>query len=97
MFVCHLIAGFRYDMKVNPYEQEEVMEFTAVIESAEEGGYIVFCPEVPGANGQGKTAEDAKQNLAEAVELLLLDRREDGLQYRIDHSVFSSACVPPPL
>lgn len=38
-------------MKVNPYEQEEVMEFTAVIESAEEGGYIAFCPEVPGANG----------------------------------------------
>ena len=84
-------------MKVNPYEQEEVMEFTAVIESAEEGGYIAFCPEVPGANGQGKTAEDAKQNLAETVELLLLDRREDSLQCRIDHSVFSSACVSPPL
>lgn len=46
------------------------MEFTAVIESAEEGGNIAFCPEVPGANGQGETVEDAKQNLAEAVELL---------------------------
>lgn len=56
------------------------MEFTAVIESAEEGGYIAFCPEVPGANGQGETVEDAKQNLAEAVELLLLDRREDGMR-----------------
>ena len=55
-------------------------EFTAVIEAADEGGFVVFCPEVPGANGQGETAEEAKKNLAEAISLILADRREDGLR-----------------
>jgi predicted RNase H-like HicB family nuclease len=55
-------------------------EFTAVIENAEEGGFVAFCPEVPGANGQGETVQEAKKNLAEAIELILTDRREDGLR-----------------
>jgi len=55
-------------------------EFTAVIEAAPEGGYWAICPEVPGANGQGNTVEDTKQNLIEAIELILEDRREDILR-----------------
>jgi predicted RNase H-like HicB family nuclease len=46
-------------------------EFTAVIEK-DEGWYIAYCPEIPGANGQGKTVEEAKQSLADAVELINL-------------------------
>ena len=52
-------------------------EFTAVIEAAPEGGFWATCIEIPGANGQGETIEEAKNNLIEAVELLLEDRRED--------------------
>jgi predicted RNase H-like HicB family nuclease len=44
-------------------------EFTAIIESCEEGGFWAFCPEVPGANGQGESVEEAKTNLIEAIEL----------------------------
>ena len=55
-------------------------EFTAIIEPAPEGGYWVICPEVPGANGQGETIEKAKDNLREAIELILKDRREDILR-----------------
>jgi predicted RNase H-like HicB family nuclease len=55
-------------------------EFTAIIESAEEGGYWAICPEVPGANGQGETVEVAKASLKEAIELLLEDRMEDILR-----------------
>lgn len=55
-------------------------EFTAVIEPAEEGGYWAVCPEVPGANGQGETVEEAKQDLAAAIRLILDDRREDALR-----------------
>ncbi len=55
-------------------------EFTAIIESAEEGGYWAICPEVPGANGQGETVEEAKASLKEAIELLLEDRMEDILR-----------------
>lgn len=54
--------------------------FTAVIEAAEEGGFWGFCPEVPGANGQGETVDAVKQDLLAAIELVLLDRREDGLR-----------------
>jgi len=44
-----------------------------------EGGYWVICPEIPGANGQGETIEEAKASLKEAIELILEDRREDIL------------------
>ncbi len=55
-------------------------EFTAIIESAPEGVYWAICPEVPGANGQGETVEEAKNNLREAIELIFQDRREDILR-----------------
>ena len=42
-------------------------EFTAIIESAPEGGYWAICPEVPGANGQGETINEAKDNLRHAI------------------------------
>jgi len=37
----------------------------------------MYCPEIPGANGQGKTIEEAEQSLADAVDLILEDRREE--------------------
>jgi predicted RNase H-like HicB family nuclease len=42
--------------------------------------YVGFCPEVPEANGQGRTSEECVQNLKEAVLLLMEDRREDALR-----------------
>ncbi len=54
-------------------------KYTAVIEKDGEW-YIAFCPEIPGANGQGKTIEECKKNLADAIELILEDRREDYLR-----------------
>jgi predicted RNase H-like HicB family nuclease len=55
-------------------------ELTAVIEPAAEGGYWAICLEVPGANGQGDTVQDAKADLVAAVELILQDREEDILR-----------------
>jgi predicted RNase H-like HicB family nuclease len=52
-------------------------ELTAIIEKAPEGGFWAICPEVPGANGQGETVEEAKESLREAVSLILEDRLED--------------------
>jgi len=54
-------------------------EFTAIIEQ-DEGWYIAYSPEVPGANGQGRTKDQAMESLRQAIELILLDRREDGLR-----------------
>ncbi len=55
-------------------------EFTAIIETAPEGGYFAYCPEIPGANGQGETVEECRDNLAQAIVLILKDRREDSLK-----------------
>ncbi|MBN1294863.1 MAG: type II toxin-antitoxin system HicB family antitoxin [Candidatus Latescibacteria bacterium] len=55
-------------------------EFTAIIEAAPEGGFWAICPEVPGANGQGETIEEAKNSLRQAIELILDDRRADILR-----------------
>ncbi len=55
-------------------------EFTAIIDEAPEGGYWAICPEIPGADGQGQTKEEAKNSLRDAIELILEDRLEDGLR-----------------
>jgi predicted RNase H-like HicB family nuclease len=54
-------------------------EFTAIIER-DGDWYIAYCPEVPGANGQGRTIEECRQSLADAISLILEDRREDMLR-----------------
>ena len=49
-------------------------EFTAIIERDGEW-YIAYCAEIPGANGQGATEDEARDSLAEAIALILEDRR----------------------
>jgi predicted RNase H-like HicB family nuclease len=53
--------------------------YTAIFEWDGEW-YIAYCPEVPGANGQGRTKEEARESLASAIDLILRDRREDALR-----------------
>jgi predicted RNase H-like HicB family nuclease len=52
-------------------------EFKAIIERDGEW-YVGYCPEIPGANGQGHTIEECRENLAQAIKLILEDRREDA-------------------
>jgi predicted RNase H-like HicB family nuclease len=54
-------------------------QFTAVIERDGEW-FIAYCPELPGANGQGTTKEESLDSLREAIKLILEDRREDVLR-----------------
>jgi predicted RNase H-like HicB family nuclease len=54
-------------------------EFTAVFER--DGEWVIaYCPEVPGANGQGRTKDEARESLKKAIALILEDRREEGLR-----------------
>lgn len=54
-------------------------EFTAVLE--QDGEWLIaYCPEIPGANGQGKSKREALDSLSAAIRLILEDRREDGLR-----------------
>lgn len=54
-------------------------EFTAIFERDAEW-IIAYCPEIPGANGQGRTKEEARESLVAAIALILEDRREDCLR-----------------
>ena len=54
-------------------------EFTAIIEREDEW-FVAYCPEIPGANGQGRTKEECLKSLSDAIELILEDRRQDALR-----------------
>ena len=54
-------------------------EFTAIIER-DGRWHIAYCPEIPGANGQGRTKAAALKSLSEAIALILEDRRKDVLR-----------------
>ncbi len=54
-------------------------EFTAIYER-DGDWYVAYCPEIPGANGQGRSKEEARESLSNAIALILEDRQEDGLR-----------------
>jgi predicted RNase H-like HicB family nuclease len=55
------------------------MDFKITIEQDEDGWYIVTVPALPGCVSQGKTEEEAKKNIAEAIELHLSALARDGI------------------
>lgn len=63
----------------HPLEREMKHEFTAIIERDGEW-CVTYSPEIPGANGQGKSKQDALNSLADAITLILEDRLRDGLR-----------------
>jgi predicted RNase H-like HicB family nuclease len=54
-------------------------EFTAIVER-DGRWYVAYSPEIPGANGQGRTKAAAVKSLAGAIALILEDRRKDGMR-----------------
>ncbi len=51
------------------------MSFTAIFEKVPQG-YIGFVEELPGANTQGATLQETRENLKEALELVLQTNRQ---------------------
>ncbi len=54
-------------------------EFTAIVER-DGRWFVAYCPEIPGANGQGKTKQECLKSLRDAIDLILEDRRQDALR-----------------
>jgi predicted RNase H-like HicB family nuclease len=52
------------------------MEYTAIIKEIEDGWYMGQCEQVPGAITQGQTIEEVKENLKEAIILVLESEKE---------------------
>jgi len=60
---------------------ENMMHFKVVLEEDEEvGGYIVSCPGLPGCFSQGETADEALENIEEAIQACLESLAEDEIQ-----------------
>jgi predicted RNase H-like HicB family nuclease len=53
------------------------LTLTAIFEEAEEGGYIGYIAELPGANTQGESLEEVRENLGQAIELILNSNRDE--------------------
>ena len=71
------------------------MEFTAVYMKVPEG-YIAFVEELPGANTQGATLEEARENLKEATTMVLEANRELAERSLAGKTVTKEAFVPTP-
>ena len=71
------------------------MKFTAVFQKFPEG-YAAFVEELPGANTQGKTLEEARRNLLEAVELVLETNRQLAEETLADKDVIREPLLVPP-
>jgi predicted RNase H-like HicB family nuclease len=61
-------------------------QFTAIIER-EDDGYVATCPELDVAS-QGGTVEEARDNLVEAIELLLETADPSEIESRLHNEVF---------
>jgi predicted RNase H-like HicB family nuclease len=53
--------------------------YTVLFEPAEEGGYIVTCPALPGLVTEGDTLEEARAMAKDAIRTYLESLRKDGL------------------
>ena len=47
------------------------MKFKVILEEAEEGGYIIYVPSLPGCVSQGESKEESIENTIEAIEVYL--------------------------
>jgi predicted RNase H-like HicB family nuclease len=72
---------------------KQMQQFTAIIEG-EEDGFVALCPELDIAS-QGDTVEEAKDNLAEAIELFLEVADPSEIQSRLQEDVFVTQVMVP--
>lgn len=66
------------------------MELTAVFVPADEGGYTAFVEEIPGAITEGETIEEARENLQDALRMVLECNRELAREHEPKTSVRES-------
>ena len=58
---------------------KEEYNYTVLFEPAEEGGYVVTCPALPGLVTEGETLEEAREMARDAIRAYLESLRKDGL------------------
>lgn len=71
--------------------KQKVLEYTAVFQEEKKGGFSVWVPSLPGCASQGKSFEEAHQNIKEAIELYLEDSKKDSF----DDTDFKNQFIVP--
>jgi predicted RNase H-like HicB family nuclease len=67
-------------------------QYTALVER-DGKWYVATCPEVPEANGQGESEREALDNLAQAITLILDERRRDALAHAPADAHVATVCM----
>ncbi|MCC5849878.1 MAG: type II toxin-antitoxin system HicB family antitoxin [Verrucomicrobia bacterium] len=62
------------------------MKFMTTIDRDEDGFWVVECPSIPGCISQGKTKDEALENVKEAIVLCLEVRAERGMPLTVETS-----------
>lgn len=65
-------------MKRKQTKKRRILTYTAIFEPAEEGGYVVTVPSLPGCVTEGETFEEAKEMAEDAIKLYLKVLRNEG-------------------
>ncbi len=68
-------------------EPQYSYNFTVLFEPAEEGGYVVSCPALPGLVTEGDTLEEARTMAADAIRGYLESLRKDGQPIPTDKAI----------
>ena len=69
------------------------MNYTVAIKEVEDGWYMGQCEQIPGAITQGRTIEEVKENIKDAITLILEDQQEDFRKVYSDESFISRGVV----
>ena len=64
-------------MKSQRVQKKKILDYAAILQKEETGGYSVWVPNLPGCASQGDTVEDAMKNIREAIELYLEYDKEE--------------------
>ena len=60
------------------------MKFIISIEQDEDGVFVAECPSIPGCVSQGKTEQEAMENIKDAIRECLIVREEKGMPLTIE-------------
>ena len=63
------------------------MQYSVVVHNAEEGGFWVEVPALPGCYSQSESVDESLQNVTEAIELYLESLRDEGQDAPLDAEV----------
>lgn len=77
---------------------QKILKYTAIFEPAEEGGYVVTVPALPGCITEGDTFEEAVAMVKDAIEGYLAVLKDEGeeIPQETDEIVVTKVSVPEP-